>query len=59
MAVAGTLGGLTLGLAGWSGYNCWRVVGHGVEYAVSHAALDATGASLNILTTSIPRKGGA
>jgi hypothetical protein len=45
MAVAGTLGGLTLGLAGpGADMIAGEVVGHGVEYAVSHAALDATGA---------------
>jgi len=47
MAVAGTLGGLTLGLAGpGADIIAGEVVGHGVEYAVSHAALDATGAVL-------------
>ena len=47
MAVAGTLGGLTLGLAGpGADMIAGAAVGHGVEYAVSHAALDATGAVL-------------
>lgn len=47
MAVAGTLGGLTLGLAGpGADMIAGAAVGHGVEYAVSHTALDATGAVL-------------
>jgi hypothetical protein len=47
VAVAGTFGGLTLGLAG-PGANliAGEVVGHGVAYAASHAALDSTGAVL-------------
>lgn len=45
MAVAGTIGGLTLGLAGpGADMIAGAAVGHGMEYAVSHAALDATGA---------------
>jgi hypothetical protein len=45
MVVAGTLGGLTLGLAGpGADMIAGAAVGHGMEYAVSHAALDATAA---------------
>lgn len=45
MAVAGTLGTLTLGLAGpGADMIAGEVVGHGVEYAASHVVLDATGA---------------
>jgi len=45
MAIAGTLGGLTLGLAGpGADMIAGEVVGHGIEYAASHVALDATGA---------------
>jgi len=47
MAVAGTLGGLTLGLAGpGADMIAGAAVGHGMEYAVAHTALDATGAVL-------------
>jgi hypothetical protein len=47
VAVAGTLSGLTLGLAGpGADMIAGQVVGHGMEYAASHAALDATGAAL-------------
>ncbi len=45
MAVAGTLGTITLGLAGpGADMIAGEVVGHGVEYAASHVVLDATGA---------------
>ncbi|KAE9369530.1 hypothetical protein N431DRAFT_49787 [Stipitochalara longipes BDJ] len=45
VAVAGTLSGLTLGLAGpGADMIAGQVVGHGMEYAASHVALDATGA---------------
>ncbi len=45
MAVSGVLAGASFGLAG-TGANmiAGEAVGKGVEYAVSHAALDATGA---------------
>lgn len=47
MAIAGTLGGLTLGLAGpGADLIAGEVVGKGVEYAVSHAALEVAGATL-------------
>jgi hypothetical protein len=47
VAVAGTLSGLTLGFAGpGADMIAGQVVGHGMEYAASHAALDATGAAL-------------
>ncbi|RDW82533.1 hypothetical protein BP6252_03645 [Coleophoma cylindrospora] len=47
MAVAGTLGGLTLGLAGpGADMIAGEAVGKGAEYAIAHAALDATGATL-------------
>jgi hypothetical protein len=45
VAVAGTLSGLTLGLAGpGADMIAGQVVGHGMEYAAAHVALDATGA---------------
>jgi len=45
VAVAGTLSGLTLGLAGpGADMIAGQAVGHGMEYAASHVALDATGA---------------
>lgn len=47
MAVAGTSGGLTLGLAGpGADMLAGAAVGHGIEYAATHSALDATGAVL-------------
>jgi hypothetical protein len=47
MTVAGTLGGLTLGLAGpGADMIAGQAVGHGVEYVMSHAALEVAGASL-------------
>lgn len=47
VAVAGTLGGLTLGLAGpGADLIAGQAVGKGVEYVVSHAALEAAGATL-------------
>ena len=47
MAVAGTLGGSTFGLARpGADMIAGAAVGHGMEYAVSHSALDATGAAL-------------
>jgi hypothetical protein len=47
VAVAGTIGGLTLGLAGpGADMIAGEVVGHGVEYAAVHVALDSTGAVL-------------
>ncbi|KAH8805540.1 hypothetical protein F5884DRAFT_799761 [Xylogone sp. PMI_703] len=47
MAIAGTISGLTLGLAGpGADLIAGEAVGHGVEYAASHVALDATGAVL-------------
>ncbi|RFU31563.1 hypothetical protein B7463_g4789, partial [Scytalidium lignicola] len=47
VAIAGTLSSITLGLAGpGADLIAGEVVGHGVEYAASHAALDATGAVL-------------
>jgi len=45
VAVAGTLSGLTLGLAGpGADMIAGQAVGHGMEYAASHVALDASGA---------------
>lgn len=45
VAVAGTLSGLTLGLAGpGADMIAGQVVGHGMGYAAAHVALDATGA---------------
>ncbi len=45
MAIAGTLGTITLGLAGpVADAATGAAVGHGVEYAASHAALDGAGA---------------
>lgn len=47
MAISGAISGLTLGLAGpGAELIAGEVVGHGVEYAASHAALEATGAAL-------------
>jgi hypothetical protein len=47
MAVAGTLGGLTLGFAGaGADMIAGEAVGKGVEYVVSHAALEVAGATL-------------
>lgn len=45
VAVSGTIGGLTLGLAGpGADMIAGEAVGHGMGYAASHVALDATGA---------------
>lgn len=47
MAIAGTIGGLTLGLAGpGADMIAGEAVGKGVEYAMSHAALDGAGAAM-------------
>jgi len=47
MTVAGTLGGLTLGFAGaGADMIAGQAVGKGVEYVVSHAALEVAGATL-------------
>ncbi|KAG4434935.1 hypothetical protein IFR05_009576 [Cadophora sp. M221] len=45
MAISGTIGGLTLGLAGpGADLIAGEAVGKGAEYAAAHVALDATGA---------------
>ncbi|KAK0113768.1 hypothetical protein ONS95_014018 [Cadophora gregata] len=45
MAISGTIGGLTLGLAGpGADMIAGEAVGKGAEYAAAHVALDATGA---------------
>lgn len=47
MAIAGTLGGLTLGLAGpGADLLAGEVAGKGIEYAVSHTALEVASATL-------------
>lgn len=60
MAVSGVLGGLTFGLAGaGADIIAGEVAGKGFEYAVSHAALDGTGAVIEHVHSEHEKKSAA